>query len=50
LSNNRFEIISAKISGNLFSSIKIENVNVIHPSLGSMLIKRGLINLNFRSS
>ena len=50
LSNNRFEIISAKISGNLFSSIKIENVNVIHPSLGSMLIKRGLINLNFISS
>lgn len=50
LSNNRFEIISAKISGNLFTSIKIEDVNVVHPSYGDMSIKRVLLNINFISS
>ena len=50
LSNNWFEIISAKISGNLFTSIKIEDVNVVHPSYGDMSIKRVLLNINFISS
>ena len=50
LSINRFEVTSAKISGNLFSSINIYDVNVIHPSYGNMSIKRGLINIDFFSS
>ena len=50
LSNNKFKIISAKISGNLFTSIKIEDVNVVHPSYGDMSIKRVLLNINFISS
>ncbi|SVB99544.1 uncharacterized protein METZ01_LOCUS252398, partial [marine metagenome] len=50
LSNNKFKIISAKISGNLFTSIKIEDVNVVHPSYGDMSINRGLLNINFISS
>ena len=50
LSINRFDVTSANISGNLFSSIKIYDLNVIHPSYGNMSIKRGLININFFSS
>ena len=50
LSINRFEVTSAKISGNLFSSINIYDVNVIHPSYGNMSINRGLINIDFFSS
>ena len=50
LSINRFEVTSAKISGNLFSSINIYDVTVIHPSYGNMSIKRGSINIDFFSS
>jgi len=50
ISINRFEVTSARISGNLFSSIKIYDVNVIHPSYGNMSINRGLINIDFFSS
>ena len=50
ISINRFEVISARISGNLFSSIKIYDLKVIHPSYGNMSINRGLININFFSS
>ena len=50
ISINRFEVISARISGNLFSSIKIYDLKVIHPSYGNMSINKGLININFFSS
>ena len=50
LSSNRFKIISAKISGNLFSSIKIKKVNVTHPIYGDLSINKSVINLDFISS
>ena len=50
LKSNRFKIISAKISGNLFSSIKIKKVNVTHPIYGDLSINKSVINLDFFSS
>ena len=50
LSDNRFKIISAKISGNLFSSIRIKEVSVTHPIYGDLTINNGAINLDFISS
>ena len=50
LSSNRFKIISARISGNLFSSIKIKEVMVTHPNYGDLSIKKSVINLDFISS
>ena len=50
LSSNRFKITSAKISGNLFSNIKIKNVKVTNPIYGDLSIKKGVVNLNFISS
>ena len=50
LSSNRFKIISAKISGNLFSSIKIKKVNVTHPIYGDLSINKSVINIDFISS
>ena len=45
LSSNKFKIISAKISGNLFSSIKIKDVKVTHPNYGDLSINKSVINL-----
>ena len=50
LSDNRFKIVSAKISGNLFSLIKIKKIKVIHPIYGDLSINKSLINLDFISS
>ena len=50
LSSNRFKITSAKISGNLFSNIKIKNVKDTNPIYGDLSIKKGVVNLNFISS
>ena len=50
LSDNRFKIISAKISGNLFSIIKIKKIKVTHPTFGVLSINKSLINLDFISS
>ena len=50
LSSNNFKIVSAKISGNLFSSIEIKNVKVTHSLYGDLSINKGIINLNFISS
>ena len=50
LSNNRFRIVSAKISGNLLSSIKIKKVKVTHPIYGDLSINKSTINLDFISS
>ena len=50
LSSNRFEIISAKISGNLFSSINIKDVKVTHPTYGDLAIKKSVVNLDFIAS
>ena len=47
LSSNRFKITSARISGNLFSSIKIKEVKVTHPIYGDLSINKSVINLNF---
>ena len=50
LSSNRFKIISARISGNLFSSIKIKEVEVAHPNYGNLSINKSVINLDFIST
>ena len=50
LASNRFKILSAKISGNLFSSIKIRDVKVTHPIYGDLSINKSVINLDFISS
>jgi len=50
LSSNGFKIISAKISGNLLSSIKIKEVKVTHPIYGDLSISKSVINLDFISS
>ena len=50
LSSNGFKIISAKISGNLLSSIKIKEVNVIHSIYGDLSINKSVVNLDFFSS
>ena len=50
LSSNKFKIISATISGNLFSSINIEDVKVAHPIYGDLSINKSVVNLDFISS
>ena len=45
LSSNGFKIISARVSGNLFSSIKIKEVNITHTIYGDLSVNKSIINI-----
>ena len=50
LSNSKYKIVSANLSGNIFNNIKISNLNIQNESLNKILIDRIILNIDFFSS